>query len=97
MAYKDIDKRNKWFRERYRKNMEFVQQYKLQKGCADCGYSTHHAGLEFDHVNGILRDRVASLVGRSMKVLLQEIEKCDVVCGTCHGIRTWNRAHAAIV
>lgn len=91
MAYKDIEKRNQWFRERYAKNVEYVQQLKLKLGCKDCGYNKHHAGLEFDHTKPRLRGVVASQMGKSLKVILEEIERCDVVCGTCHGIRTWQR------
>ncbi|QDK02990.1 HNH endonuclease [Streptomyces phage Braelyn] len=86
-----------YMRERYRKNAEIVRAYKVEKGCADCGYNAHHAGLEFDHIvprnisSGSAKGTVASLMGKSIKRIMEEIEKCDVVCGTCHNIRTWER------
>lgn len=96
MAYSDIEKRNEWFRQRYARNLEYVQNYKIEKGCADCGYNTHHAGLEFDHVRPKIRGVVASQMGKSLKVIMEEIAQCDVVCGTCHGIRTWNRSRDSL-
>lgn len=82
-----------YMRERYRKNTEWMRQYKLDQGCADCGYNAHHAGLEFDHRDGVdnQNNRVARLMGKSINRIKEEIAKCDVVCGTCHRIRTFER------
>lgn len=88
---------NAYFRNRYAANLKFVQDYKVTKGCADCGYDAHHAGLEFDHVSPRKRGTVSEMMGRSMKMLLEEIEHCEVVCRTCHNIRTWNRKQALMV
>lgn len=91
MPYTDIEKRQEWFRERYRKNCEYVQKLKVDRGCADCGWNAHHAGLEFDHLHPRKRGTVASQMGKSLKIILEEIALCEVVCGTCHAIRTWKR------
>lgn len=83
-----------YMRERYRKNAEWMRNFKTSAGCADCGYNAHHAGLQFDHLearNGDKSLTVAALMGKSLKRIQEEIAKCEVVCGTCHGIRTWNR------
>ena len=91
LMYKDIEKRNKFFRDRYAANIEIVHKYKTDRGCADCGWNEHHAGLEFDHLLPRKRDTVANLMGRSIKIIMEEIERCEVVCSRCHSIRTWNR------
>jgi len=91
MAYSDIEKRNEWFRKRYQDNLEFVQNYKMKIGCSDCGWNEHHAGLEFDHVNPHVRGTVSSQLGKSRRVILEEISACEVVCSRCHSLRTWNR------
>lgn len=103
MGYKEYNKdMAKYMRDRYARNAEIVRGIKLERGCSDCGYKEHHAGLEFDHIesraeqeqhNGKKRgsQTVARLMGKSIKRILEEIDKCDVVCGTCHRIRTWNR------
>lgn len=72
---------------------EAVRQFKLRSGCADCGYCEHHAGLEFDHRDGEVKaGNVAKLSLQGNKTATwAEIAKCDVVCGTCHNIRTWTR------
>ena len=95
---RDKEKYNAYQRERrkleYQKNAEWVRQYKLRKGCSDCGYKEHHAELEFDHLearNGDQSRTIAKLMGKTLKRIQEEIEKCDVVCATCHRIRTWNR------
>jgi len=91
MPYKNKDDLNKYFRERYSKNQEYVRELKVKVGCKDCGYNAHHAGLEFDYILPRLRGTVASQMGKSLKVIKEEIERCEVICGTCHGIREWNR------
>jgi len=98
MAYKNYNEdMAKYMRERYAKNAEIVRQIKLDSGCIDCGYSDHHAGLEFDHIEGRKGgETVAKLMGKSIKRILEEIDKCDVVCGTCHNIRTWNRRQTGL-
>lgn len=79
-----------WARRRRVTNREFIQNIKIERGCADCGYNDHHAGLEFDHV-GEKTLNVASMMGHTQEKILKEISQCEVVCGTCHNIRTWNR------
>lgn len=74
---------------------EWVNAYKLQKGCIDCGYNAHPAALEFDHLPeyGPRQITVSKLATAftSIKALLVEIAKCEVVCANCHNIRTENR------
>lgn len=69
-----------------------VQQYKVEQGCADCGYDSHHAALEFDHLPGVEKTRtVASLFYCSWERIWAEIAKCEVVCANCHAMRTMQR------
>ena len=65
-----------WSRKRRERNRLLVQEYKVEKGCVDCGYNAHHAALEFDHHNGDKIANVASLMGQE-KALWAEIEKCE--------------------
>ena len=75
----------------------WLDALKLERGCADCGYREHPRALDWDHIGS---DKVAD-VGRlahnriSMKRLLAEIAKCEVVCANCHRIRTYVRERAA--
>lgn len=56
--------------------------------CMDCGQRFPYYVMDFDH-----RGDKEVLVGRlvdslSLRRLLAEIAKCDVVCSNCHRIRT---------
>ncbi len=63
--------------------------------CADCGQSYPHYVMDFDHLEDVEKlGNIADMaMGASMVKLLEEIEKCEVVCANCHRIRTWNRSH----
>jgi hypothetical protein len=75
--------------ERYRRIQAFLREYKLSKGCTDCGYNAHHEALEFDHVNGGKEINVC--FSKSVPQAKKEILKCEVVCANCHAVRTFRR------
>lgn len=72
--------------------VEYVREYKLSHGCADCGYRAHHVALDFDHLPGTTKVRD---IKRGQQLgwvaLLEEIAKCEVVCANCHRVRTHAR------
>ena len=73
---------------------KFIEQYKQDNSiCTDCKISYPPHILDFDHIRdkefGITnasRDKV------SMKRLLAEIDKCEIVCSNCHRHRTYIRS-----
>lgn len=74
--------------------VNLVWEYKSTHPCVDCG-RTHPAGLEFDHLPEFEKSMDISLMVTNMhswENILAEIAKCEVVCGYCHGIRTFERA-----
>lgn len=75
--------------ERYKKIQEFLRNFKLSIGCKDCGYNSHHAALEFDHIHNNKEINVCN--AKSIERAKIEIQKCEVVCSNCHKIRTFNR------
>ena len=78
--------------ERAAANLAFLNELKLEAGCADCGYRGHPAALDFDHLPGSSKIRgLARMLLVSRATLLAEIAKCEIVCANCHRIRTWNR------
>lgn len=94
MPFKDR-KFNKEYRRDYDKNkraenLEFLWAYKESHPCADCGEKFPHYVLELDHVQGKKEGNVSSMLS-SRPRLLRELDKCEVVCGNCHNIRTWNK------
>jgi hypothetical protein len=76
-----------------RERTELLIDYLQTHPCVDCGESDPVV-LEFDH----LRDKsfavAAKLVDYPWERILEEIEKCEVVCANCHRRRTAHRRSA---
>lgn len=70
---------------------EWLADYKLTRGCVDCGYKAHSAALQLDH-EGLKSVEIAD-ARSSISRLKAEIEagQCKVRCANCHSIRTWER------
>lgn len=60
-----------------------------QDPCLDCGQSFKPCQMDFDHVRGEKAGFVSQI--GSVKAVLAEIQKCEVVCANCHRIRTQTR------
>lgn len=73
------------------KAREWLKNYKMERGCVDCGYKAHFAALEMDH-EGEKRVEI-SIARSSIARLKDEIErgKCVVRCSNCHAVKTWER------
>lgn len=77
---------------RRRASQAFVQSQK-QKPCLDCGGRFPPVAMDFDHIGD---DKTADLCrmahdGYSVKRLMEEIAKCELVCANCHRVRTQSR------
>lgn len=61
--------------------------------CSDCGIQYPFYVMQFDHRDGVDKiEQISKLVAvASWNKILEEIEKCDIVCSNCHAIRTWKR------
>lgn len=77
-------------RRRYLFVRDWLDDYKVKKGCVDCGYKDNPAALEFDHVNGN-KPRSGGVTNMSLKAAKLEILKCEVRCSNCHTIRHHDR------
>ena len=76
-----------------RRNKSFVAQLKLNAGhCHDCGLPITADILylfDFDHREPRLKKFTLSEVRTaSLQAIVEEAEKCDVVCKNCHAHRT---------
>ncbi len=71
----------------YKKKRAFVDDIK-NVPCKDCGNKFPPECMDFDHVRGKKKFEIHSCVLMSIKVLLKEIKKCDIICANCHRIRT---------
>ena len=60
----------------------------------DCGITYPYFVMDFDHVEGEKKFNISIAANklRSMKLILEELSKCELVCSNCHRIRTMNRA-----
>ena len=91
--------RNKstYFERNKRYQAEIKSQIDLLKEvpCADCRQIFPSICMDFDHIYGDKINDVSQLrYSNSLKKILQEIEKCEVVCACCHRIRTSNRLNS---
>lgn len=75
-----------------KKKREYVEKYKQDKTCADCGNDDPRV-FEFDHIYPGKYKHVSTLCnqGYGLKQLAKEIELCEIVCANCHRIRTYDR------
>lgn len=77
---------------RAKRDRAYMQQIKVERGCADCGYNAHPSALDFDHLPGaVKRYRLCTMSGMRRALIDAEIAKCEVVCANCHRIRTHER------
>jgi hypothetical protein len=75
----------------YEKHRGIVRQAK-SRPCADCGVQYPFYVMDFDHRDGATKSFALNSVRRkTIKAILLEIEKCDVVCSNCHRERTYKR------
>jgi hypothetical protein len=99
LYYKDnrqavLERIRKGTKARLNKHHDLVAEAK-NKPCMDCGSRYPACVMDFDHRQGEDKySSISKLVGNWMcseKQLLEEIDKCDLVCANCHRIRTFDR------
>lgn len=72
------------------KKREFVNRLKMCP-CSDCGIQYNPWVMHFDHREAsgkVFNISEGPSLGISNKLIMAEIEKCDVVCANCHAERT---------
>lgn len=82
-------------RKRIKPRRDYCDAIKSERGCADCGLKNpqHPEIFDFDHLDASSKtDSIALLVVKgTFQGMIDEIEKCEVVCANCHRIRTRTR------
>lgn len=74
--------------------MEKFRALKEAAPCMDCGVSYPFYVMQYDHRPGTdKKGDLGKMVKGSYKweTILEEIAKCDLVCGNCHLARTYLR------
>ncbi len=82
--YLDNKEKEKDIKKIYQQNVKlWFQTYKKTLKCSICGDPRHYV-LDFHH-NGNKSDDVSRLVSnKSKQKVLNELEKCTVLCANCH-------------
>lgn len=62
--------------------------------CMDCSKILMPVAMDFDHVRGVKVASISNMWSFTRDEVLQEIQKCDLVCANCHRLRTINRMAA---
>jgi hypothetical protein len=86
--------KNRRNKNRQRKRLRTILSEVKQRPCQDCGGIFHPWVMELDHREGTKKEAAVANLGSKGCTdarLLEEIEKCDVVCANCHRMRTYRR------
>lgn len=79
---------------KYRAYRAFLDGYKVERGCIDCGYNLHPRALECDHEDPKTKlHDVANMYSCSRERVIIELAKCVVRCSNCHQIRSAEEGH----
>ena len=73
---------------------QWYRELKDNKPCADCGNLYRWYQMQWDHLPEYSkRENIGALLNQtwSKTVVLEEIEKCELVCALCHCERTYQR------
>lgn len=86
-------KQNKLANDRATKIRRWLDEYKVVRGCVDCGYNAHAVALDFDHIGD---DKTINVCfAKSLAQAKREIEKCEIRCSNCHRVKTAERRQQA--
>jgi hypothetical protein len=87
-------RREQWHRRRGQQMDVLIRLRQLP--CADCGRTFPVCAMEFDHRPGLQKiGLVSQMAGRvTIRTLLEEVAKCDIVCTNCHRDRSYRRRFA---
>jgi hypothetical protein len=69
-----------------KRNKEWYREYKKTLKCCECG-ENHPACLDFHHMDPTKKEiEISSFINNtySINTIMEEIEKCMVLCANCH-------------
>src|SRR5271166_71352 len=91
--YSDLETQRRKSRIRQGKSrvarMQLIRDCK-SRPCADCGIEYPYYVMDFDHIIGEKKYRIADGT-IPWEAIAEELSKCEVVCANCHRVRTWKR------
>lgn len=95
MVYTDLRKENA--EKAARRRFEARELIRLMKDapCVDCGSKYKHYQMDFVRKDGDAGVPISKLLLKSKARILDEIQKCDLVCALCGRTRTWRKQRKA--
>ena len=84
--YKEHGRKNS--QNRRKAHSIFLEEYKSNKPCIDCGKMFPACCMDFDHILGEKAFNISGNNTAGAEILIKEIAKCELVCSNCHRIRT---------
>lgn len=79
--------RNEYQRRRRDKRKDKLIE-KFENKCYDCGQTFHKCAYDFHHINPLEKNlKLPQLLDRNWNTILEEIDKCIMLCSNCHRIR----------
>ena len=70
--------------KKYHNQKDILNEYKSIRGCAKCGCNKHYL-LDFHHIDPTKKDfTVSNNTNVKFETLLNELEKCILLCANCH-------------
>lgn len=85
--FKDIEVMD----DRNKQAKEMLLEIKNTNQCVKCGYDVYIGALDFHHKEGYIKTfSIGNEIGKCSKIdelgsiLIEELEKCDVLCKNCH-------------
>jgi len=72
--------------QRHKEKLQYIQNYKLSKGCSICGYNENPELLVFHHPDNDKKFDVSIIVNKdgSLEITKKEMDKCIILCQSCH-------------
>ncbi|MAH42137.1 hypothetical protein CL614_00160 [archaeon] len=95
---KNKERRNAENKKRREEFREWYFSLKRGKKCEICGYDKHFSALDFHHKNAELKESsIADLITKTTnkQKILEEVEKCIIVCANCHRELHYNKKYGA--
>jgi hypothetical protein len=93
--HKDLEKSREQTNKRRAERVKWFRDLKSNIPCADCGMIYEPCCMDYDHVpeKGLKHKVVSKMVldNTPINKILEEIDKCDLVCLLCHNKRTSDR------
>lgn len=74
-----------------------INGIKEDAGCRDCG-EKHPACLQFHHkdpTTKLFRINIAVAQKKPLRLIMEEIQKCEILCANCHAKLHWNERNEA--